>query len=280
MAAYLGSEKERRMDPTGKVALVTGGGSGIGRATALALAEAGAAVVIADIDDGGGQETVALIERSNGKAAFVHTDVTNREDLERMVAFAEETFGGLDVLHNNAGITTGQPRFPDVLAERWEQAFAVNLWAVIAGTQAAVPAMRRRGGGVIVNTASLAGVIRYEQDPIYATTKHGIVGLTRALVFLKDEANIRVNCVCPAVVNTPMLTRDIGDLTTEERAQRDAIIGQMPLIQPGEVAEAVLEFIRDDSLAGEAMGIMHGRPHKLIPPAITLRHDPTQSMPG
>jgi NAD(P)-dependent dehydrogenase (short-subunit alcohol dehydrogenase family) len=268
------------MDPAGKVALITGGGSGIGRATGLALAEAGAAVVIADIDDRGGQETVALIERSGGKAAFVHTDVARREELERMVAFAEETFGGLDILHNNAGVITGQPRFPDAPAERWEQAFAVNLWAVIAGTQAAVPAMRRRGGGAIVSTASLAGVIRYEPDPIYAVTKHGIVGLTRALAFLKDEANIRVNCVCPAVVNTPMLTRDMGDLTAEERAQRDAIIGQMPLIQPGEVAEAVLVLIRDDSLAGEAMGVMYGRPRRLIPAAITLRQDPAQSMPG
>lgn len=268
------------MDPAGKVALITGASSGIGRATALALAEAGAVVVIADIDDEGGQETVTLIERSGGKTAFVHTDATRREDLQRMVAFAEETFGGLDILHNNAGVNTGQPRFPDAPTERWEQTLAVNLWAVIAGTQAAVTAMRRRGGGVIVSTASLAGVIRYEPDPIYATTKHGIVGLTRALVFLKDEANIRVNCVCPAVVNTPMLTRETGGLTAEERAQRDAIIGRMPLIQPEEVAEAVLELVRDDSLAGEVMGIMYGRPRKLIPAAVTLRNDPAQSMPG
>ncbi len=268
------------MDPAGKVALVTGASSGIGRATALALAEAGAAVVVADIDDGGGQETLALIERSGGKATFVHCDITRRGDVEGMVRSAEDTFGGLDILHNNAGISTGQPRFPDAPPERWEQTLAVNLWAVIAGTQAAVPAMRRRGGGVIVSSASLAGVIRYEPDPIYATTKHGIVGLTRALVFLKEEANIRVNCVCPAVVNTPMLTRETGELTAEERAQRDAIIGRMPLIQPGEVAEAVLEFIRDDSLAGEVMGIMYGRPRRLIPAAVTLRNDPAQRMPG
>ncbi len=268
------------MDPEGKVALVTGGSSGIGRATAQALAQAGASVVAADIDDAGGHETVALIERSGGKAAFVHADVTNRGDLERMVAFAEETFGGLDILHNNAGVNTGLPRFPDAPAERWEQTFAVNLWAVIAGTQAAVPAMRRRGGGVIVSTASIAGIIQYQPDPIYAATKHGIVGLTRALVFLKDEANIRVNCVCPGVVDTPMLTRGLDEMTPEERAQRDAIVGQMPLIPPGEVAEAVLEFIRDDSLAGEAMGIMYGRPRRLIPPAVTYRRDPVQRMPS
>ena len=264
------------MDPTGKVAVVTGGSSGIGRATALALAEVGAAVVVADVDEGGGQETVALIESSGGKTAFVHTDVTNREALERMVAFAEETFGGLDILHNNAGVTTNPPRFPDALADRWERTLAVNLWAVIAAVQAALPAMRRRGGGVIVNTASMAGIIQYEPDPIYSATKHGVVGLTRALVFLRAEARIRVNCICPGVVDTPMLTREIAGLTPEEKAQRDAIVSQMPLIPPSEVAEAVLEFVRDDSLAGEAMGIINGRPRKLIPPAVAFSRDPAQ----
>jgi len=268
------------MDPAGKVALITGGGSGIGRGTALALAESGAAVVIADIDKAGGQETTALIERSGGKAAFVHTDVTRRDDLERMVAFTEERFGGLDILHNNAGVSTGQPRFPDAPTERWEKTFAVDLWAVIAGTQVAVPAMRRRGGGVIVNTASMAGIVQHPLDPIYAATKHGVVGLTRALVFLKDEANIRVNCVCPAMVDTPMLTREMGEVTPEERAQRDAIMARIPLIEPGEVVDAVLEFIRDDSLAGEAMGIVYGRPRRLIPAAVTFRDDPAKRMSG
>lgn len=267
------------MDPDGKAALVTGGSSGIGRATALALAKAGASVVVADVDSGGGGETVSLIEQAGGRAAFVEVDVTNREDLERMVAFAEETYGGLDILHNNAGVITNPPRFPDTPPASWELAFAVNLWAVIAGVQAAVPAMRHRGGGAIVNTASMAGIIQYRPDPIYAATKHGVVGLTRALASLTDTANIRVNCVCPGVVDTPMLTRDIEELTPEERAERDSIVGAMPLIPASEVAEAVLELIRDDSLAGEAMGIMSGQPHKLIPPAISFRRDPAQRMP-
>ncbi len=268
------------MNPEGKVALVTGGSSGIGRATALALAQAGASVVVADIDEKEGRETVSLIDQSGGTTAFVECDVTKREDLERMVAFAEETFGGLDILLNNAGVTTMPPRFPDSPTGKWEQTFYVNLWAVIAGTQAAVPAMRRRGGGVIVSTASIAGVIQYQPDPIYAATKHGVVGLTRALVFLKQEANIRVNCICPGVVDTPMLTRGIDELTPEQRAERDAIVGAMPLIPASEIAEAVMEFVRDDSLAGEAMGIMYGRPHKLIPPAVTFSRDPAQRMPN
>lgn len=268
------------MDPAGKVALVTGASSGIGRATALALAQAGASIVLADVDEAGGAETVSLVEAAGGKAAFVRTDVTSREDLERAVAFAEETLGGLDIAHNNAGINTPGPRYPDADGAAWEKTIAINLWAVIAGTQAEVPAMRRRGGGVIVNTASIAGVIQYVPDPIYAATKHGVVGFTRALATLNLESNIRVNCVCPGVVNTPMIRKGLEELTVEQRAQRDAMIGSMPLIEPGEIAEAVLELVRDDSLAGEAMGVIYGRPRRLIPPAIEFRRDPSQRMAG
>jgi len=248
------------MDPKGKVALITGGGSGIGRATALALAREGASVAVADIDDGGGRETVALIERDGGRAAFVHTDVTRREDLERMVAFAEETFGGLDIVHNNAGIGGGLPRFPDAPPERWEQLLAVNLWAVIAGVQAAVPALRRRGGGVMVNTASIAGLIGYLPDPIYGATKHGVVGLTRALAFLKDESNIRVNCVCPGVVDTPMVRKGLDMLPSDQRAQREAMLAQMPLLQPEEIAEAVAFFASPsaDFVTGQTLSVSGG----------------------
>ena len=268
------------MDPEGKVAIVTGGSSGIGRATAVSLAGAGASVVVADVNAEGGGETVSLIEQAGRTAAFVKCDVTSRDDLEGMVAFAEQTYGGLDILHNNAGIGTPPPRFPDAPPERWEQTLAVDLWSVIAGTQAAVPALRRRGGGVIISTASMAGVIQYQPDPIYAAAKHAVVGLTRALVFLRDEANIRVNCICPGVVDTPMITAGMGELTPEQLAQRQAILGQMPLIQPAEVAAVVLTLVRDDSLAGEAMGIMYGRPPRLIPPAVAFSRDPAQRLPS
>ena len=264
------------MDPNGKVAVITGAGSGIGRATALALAGAGATIVVADVDESGGRETARLVEAADGKAALIHIDVTQREDLERMIAFAEETFGGVDILHNNAGIATPPPRFPEAPQESWERTLFIDLWSVIAGTQMAVPALKRRGGGVIINTASIAGLIPYMPDPIYGAAKHGVVGFTRALAYLKDEANIRVNCVCPGVVDTPMLRRGLSDLAPEERAQREMFIAQMPLIKPEEIAEAVLELVRDDSLTGQAMAVTHGPRRRLIDPPIRFRFDPSQ----
>jgi len=264
------------MDPNGKVALITGAASGIGRATALALSAAGASVVVSDLDEEGGRDTVSRIEQDGGEAAFVKIDVTKREDLERMVEFAEETYGGLDIVHLNAGIGTPRPAFPDAKAEDWERTMAIDLWAVIAGVQVVVPALRRRGGGVIVSTASMAGIITYLPDPIYAAAKHGVVGLTRALASLKLQDNIRVNCVCPGVVDTPLVRRGLEQMGDKERAQSEALLEQMPMMRPEEIAAAVMEFVTDDSLAGEAMGIMYGRPRKLIPPAIRFQRDPAQ----
>ncbi len=258
-------------DLEGRVALVTGGGSGIGRATAIALAQAGAAVVIADIDDEGARETVLLVEQAGGRAASVHTDVTQWEDLERMVAFTEATFGRLNIFHHNAGINTGWPRFPDVPRERWAKTVAVNLTAVIGAVQAVVPAMRLSGGGAIVNSASLAGLIAYDMEPIYAATKHGVVGLTRALAFLKDEAGIRVNCVCPSFVDTQLPRRRLESMPPEERERWEAVLSRMPMLAPVEIAEAVLELVRDESLAGEVMAVMYGQPHRLVPAAISVR---------
>jgi len=264
------------MDPNGKVALITGGGSGIGRATALALAKNGASIVIADVNEAGARESARLIEEAGGKAASVQVDVTKREDLERMVAFVEETFGGIDIFHNNAGIGTPQPRFPAAKEDLWERTLTIDLWAVIAGVQAVVPAMQRRGGGVIINTASIAGLIAHSPDPVYAAAKHGVVGLTRSLAFLHNEANIRVNCVCPGVVDTPLVRGIPSEMTEEECKAREAFVNSMPLIRPEEIADAVLEFVLDDSLVGQAMAITHGPRRRLVDPPLRFRDDPSQ----
>jgi NAD(P)-dependent dehydrogenase (short-subunit alcohol dehydrogenase family) len=264
------------MDPKGKVALITGGGSGIGRATALALAKDGASIAIADLNEDGARESVRLIEETGGTAAATRSDVTKRDDLERMVEFAEEIFGGLDIFHNNAGVGTPQPRFPAAKPELWEKTLAVDLWAVIAAVQAVVPAMQRRGGGVIINTASIAGLIAHLPDPVYSAAKHGVVGLTRSLAFLHSEANIRVNCVCPGVVDTPMVRGRPEEMTEEELKAREAFVSSMPLIRPEEIAEAVMEFILDDSLVGQAMAVTHGPRRRLIDPPLRFREDPSQ----
>jgi NAD(P)-dependent dehydrogenase (short-subunit alcohol dehydrogenase family) len=265
------------MDPNGKVALITGGGSGIGRATSLLLAQAGATIVVADVSEEGGHETVRLLEAGGARAAFVRTDVTKRADIERMVAFAEETYGGLDIAYNNAGIGTPAPRFPDSKADDWERTVMVDLWAVIAGVQAEVPALKRRGGGVIVNTASIAGLAPYLPDPIYAAAKHGVVGLTRSLQFLHGEANIRVNCVCPGVVDTPMVRRSQQEASPETRAQMEEMLSRMPMMPPSDIAEAVLEFVQDDSLAGEAMSVIYGGRKRLVDPPVRFTRDPAQT---
>ncbi len=256
------------MDPRGKTALITGAGSGIGRATALALGREGASIVVADIDDAGGGETVRMVEDLGAKAVFVHTDVTSIEDIERMVAFAVTTFGGLDIVHANAGINTPRPHFPEAPRAAWERTLFVDLWAVAACIQAAVPVMRERGGGVIVSTSSLAGLIGYIPDPIYSAAKHGVVGLTRSLSFLTAEANIRVNCVCPTVVDTPMVTKRNAQVAAAGLPPE--VSAAMPLISAEEVAEGVMEFVHDDSLSGQVMGIVYGRPRRLVPPPLNL----------
>ena len=265
------------MDPSGKVAIVTGAGSGIGRATAAALANAGASVVVADMNEVGAQETVRFISEGGHNAAPFALDVRNRAELDRLVAFAEETFGGLDIIHNNAGVGTPRPRYPDATEEDWDRTLMIDLWAVIAGAQAAIPAMKRRGGGVIINTASVAGLIAYAPDPIYAAAKHGVVGFTRSLEYLKLEADIRVNCVCPGVVDTPMVRYDDRNLTPEEKAARNALLNTMPLMAPETIAEAVLQLITDESLNGVAMAVTYGRPPRLVDQPFHFRRDPAQA---
>ena len=257
------------MEIRGKTAVITGAGSGIGRATAVRLASEGASVVVADANEAGAAETVSMIEGAGGRAAALRIDVTRHEDIDAMFAFAEKTYGGFDILYNNAGIGTGQPRFPDSPEEQWMRVISVDLIAVIEGIRKAIPLLRKRGGGVIVSTASMAGLFGFAADPVYTAAKHGVVGITRALAGLKDEG-IRVNCVCPGVVKTPMVPGSRRNLEGEAQRQFDEAIARMPMIAPEEIAQGVVELITDDDAAGYAMGIMYNQPHRIVSAAIGL----------
>jgi len=258
------------MELNGKVAIITGAGSGIGRATALRLARDGAAVLVADMNEAGARETAAMIEQAGGKARAFRVDVTKSAEIDAMLDAADEAFGGFDIIYNNAGITTGNPRWPDCDESQWRRTVDVDLVAVIEATRKAIPRLKKRGGGVIMQTASLAGLFGFQADPVYAAAKHGVVGLTRALVNLLPEANIRVNCVCPAVVRTPLVVGGLDNLTGPAREEAERRISAMPMLPPEEIAEAVYELIRDDTATGIVMGISLGAPRRVVDPPITL----------
>jgi NAD(P)-dependent dehydrogenase (short-subunit alcohol dehydrogenase family) len=247
-----------------QVALVTGAGAGIGRAIALRLAVEGAAVVVADVDEEGGAETVRRIEAAAGRGAFVPADVSVEFDARDMVDFAGRTFGRLDVLVNNAGGAPG-PHFPEAAPEHWLRTLDLNLRGVMLTTHFAIQAMRRRGGGVIVNISSMAGVgYRAYHAPEYAAGKAGVVRLTATLATLKEELGVRVNCICPGWVETPAVRRALARMTEEER-MAESMPPPAVLIQPEEIADAVVMFVRDDTLAGRVMLWPDDEPQRLIP---------------
>ena len=246
-----------------KVALVTGAAAGIGRVIATRLARESAAVVVADIDQDGGAETVRQIEADGGRAALVLADVAVEADVQAMITFAEQRFGGLDILVNNAGIAP-EPYFPEVEPGHWSRTLDVNLRGVMLGIQFGMQAMRKRGGGAIINISSMAGIgYRPYDAPEYAASKAGVVRLTAALGYLK-EAGIRVNCICPGWVETPAVQHYLATTTPDKLAALDFPPPPV-LIQPDEVAEAVIMFIRDNTLAGRVMLWPDGKPRQLIP---------------
>ena len=241
------------MDPKGKVAIVTGSGYGIGRGIARRLAAAGARVVVNDIHDEHGRETVGFIEEAGGTAAFVHADVTAEEDVRRMIAFAEEKFGGLDILVNNAANEIEPPFYPFAGPDRWRRTLEVCLFGLMLATQRAIKPMTERGGGVIVNLSSMAGVGFTPHDsPEYAAAKAGILRLTATLAPLKERLNIRVNCIAPNWVATEKVRSFVPQLTAQQRA--DWWVPDMDVMPlPKDIAEAVVQLIEDDSLFGRAM---------------------------
>ncbi len=225
----------------GKSALVTGAGSGIGRATALAFAREGAWVAAADMTLEAAQRTVSAIEAKGGQAVAIACDVTDEEQVQAMVAAAVAAFGGLDCAFNNAGIAPHQVNATGVLAAdlaeaSWQRLLDVNLTGVWRCLRHEVAQMRKQGGGAIVNTASVAGLVGLPGAAGYVVGKHGVVGLTKAAAIDHAAENIRINAVCPGYIETPM---------TEESKRRrgDAIVARTALGRfgvPEEIAEAVV----------------------------------------
>jgi len=234
------------MEIRGKVAVITGAGSGIGRATSLRLANDGASILVADVDDAGGAETVKMIEKDGGRALFVRADVTNESEMRNAIDAAVAKLGGLDILYNNAGIGTGIPGYPEASLAQWRRVIDIDLTAVIMGTWIAAPIMQKRGGGAIINTASMAGLYPHRQDPIYGAAKAGVVNFTHSCAPWASERKIRVNCVCPGIVDTPMVRRGL------EAAANAGVKSWAPakMLNADDIADAVAYLIRDDSLFG------------------------------
>jgi NAD(P)-dependent dehydrogenase (short-subunit alcohol dehydrogenase family) len=245
----------------GRVALVTGAASGIGRSSALAFAEDGARVVVADVLDEQGRETVDRIEAAGGEAIFVPADVSRRSDVERLVHTAVETFGRLDCAHNNAGITGTTPagtEFHNYPEEVWDQVLSTNLKGVWLCMQAEIVQMLTQGGGTIVNTASVAGLVG-GANATYVASKHGVVGLTKQAALDYATRGIRVNAVCPGAIRTPLLERAFAVRPEAEQV----FLASEPVGRfgtPEEVAAAVVWLCSDAAsfLTGVALPVDGG----------------------
>ncbi|HEX4979721.1 MAG TPA: SDR family NAD(P)-dependent oxidoreductase [Acidimicrobiales bacterium] len=242
----------------GKVAIVTGAGSGIGEAAARLFAREGARVVVADVSRRKAQATAAAILDGGGEALGVEVDVRSSDGCEAMVAAAVDTWGRLDVLYNNAG-TTRPGSAPDLSEDDWDLVLDTNLKAVWLGCKFAIPEMRKVGGGAIVNTASVEGLVGDRASVAYCASKAGVVNLTRCIAVDHAHENIRANCVCPGVIGTPPILRWL----VPDEATRDDLGRRHPLGRlgtPEEVAAVALFLASDEAsfLTGAAVPVDGG----------------------
>jgi NAD(P)-dependent dehydrogenase (short-subunit alcohol dehydrogenase family) len=228
----------------GKVALITGGGSGIGRATALLFAREGACVVIADANEQSGQETAAAIEAAGGQAAFVRVDIAKAADTRAMVETAVTRFGRLNVLFNNAAVALigRDGKVADVAEEVWDFVQSVNLKGVYLACKAAIPAMIAAGGGSIINNASVAALVAEPDLDAYTAAKGGVLALTRAVAAGYAAQNIRCNSIAPGLVRTPMVSSAARSLV--EQFEQHTLL---PVAEPEDIAYLVVYLAADES---------------------------------
>lgn len=240
----------------GKVALVTGASGGIGRATALAFASSMASVVVSDVNETGGNETVAAIIAAGGTAIFHKCDVSDARAVKALVARAVAEYGRLDFAHNNAGINSVMANEYD--DEIWVKSIAINLTGVMLCIREQVEVMLKQGRGAIVNTASINGLVGNPSQPAYVAGKHGVVGLTRHAALRHARAGIRVNAVCPGVIETPMTDSVAANPEIRKIMENMTPMGRMG--QPEEIASAVLWLCSDQAsfVTGHAMVIDGG----------------------
>ena len=226
-----------------KVALVTGASSGIGRAIALVLAREGAKVVVSDMNEDGGRETVDLVARQGGDALFAKANVAESSDMEKLVAQTVNRYGALHVACNNAGVGGDTVPTADYPLEEWNRVIAINLSGVFYGMKYQIPAMLNSGGGSIVNIASILGAVGFATAPAYAAAKHGVVGLTQTSALEYAPHGVRINDVGPAFIHTPMISKLEGEKAVNEMLVAAHPIGRLG--RPEEVAELVAWLASD-----------------------------------
>lgn len=243
----------------GKVALVTGAASGIGRESALALARAGATVVCADIDAKGAEATTVAIEEEGGQATAIACDVTQEADVEAAVQAALEIDGHLDIAHNNAGIEGPLAKLPDVSVEDFDRVIAIDLKGVFLGLKHQIPVMAEQGHGSIINTASVAGLVANQGAAAYSAAKHGVVGLTKTAAAEWARKGVRVNAVCPGWTDTAMVAR-VDERNPKVKEGYKRAVPAARLGAPEEVAALVVFLASDEAgyLNGAAVPIDGG----------------------
>jgi len=246
----------------GKVALITGAGSGMGRATALLFAREGARVVVADYVPAGGKETVGMIKEAGGEAIFVEVNVSKAADVERMVKETLDIYGRIDILYNNAGVSGRYAFTADTTEEEWDLILNINLKGVFLGSKYTIPVMLEQGGGVIITTASTAALSGSPSLPAYSASKAGVVQLTKTMAMEYGKGNIRVNCICPGAIHTPMLEASPIPLT----AGRAFPLGRIG--EPEDIAQAALYLASDDSsfITGQILVVDGGFTAGIMPP--------------